>query len=110
MICQLNQMPATNASAVQISCKPCSKASAGNTRIAQPLVPDELALKADVKLPHLAAGQDVIGHRAHLPRPHDGDTDENEKVAGENRHHPRVGHASASLERPESYQFEESTG
>ena len=48
MTVQLHQMPATNANTVHISPKPCWKASAGKTRIAHPLVPDELALKADV--------------------------------------------------------------
>ena len=51
MIVQLHQMPATNANAVHISPRPCWNASAGNTRIAQALVPEELALNADVNAP-----------------------------------------------------------
>ena len=51
MTVQLHQMPATSASAVHISPRPCWNASAGNTRMAQPLVPEELALKADVNAP-----------------------------------------------------------
>ena len=50
MMVQTNQMPSTMLSPVQSCTAPSENARAGNTSIVQPLVADELALRADVKL------------------------------------------------------------
>ena len=47
---QVNQAPRTRLTVVHRCTVPSENASAGNTSIVQPLVVDELALNADVKL------------------------------------------------------------
>ena len=77
--------------AVHRCMSPAAKASAGKTSIVQPLAAEEAELRAEVKDPHLAAPQHVVGHVVHLAGANDRYTDQDGEVGDEDEEYPVFG-------------------